>query len=313
MTINLYSVTLYIELPAALTIDKGEFIMNHLRFKGNHYEIGYRWGSLLAGHGNYILDQVPFPITEERIAFGRQCRPVYEKFFPEILEEIRGLSEGQKSSSEKLQAVLFSMYAMPPAGHCSCFSVSSKEQLFLGRNSDFLTEIEEFNKNVIYDFTLDSYGFNGNTTAFLEIEDGINERRLAVGMTSVFSKHIQPGMNSGMLLRFFLEKCSTVDEVIKWLMTLGYIPSFCTACYRNGRTGERFMDICKSQQIHNYCQPNAIMTLKEYLEDYASVETKKVGEALIAQEVEKLQNANIQTAVKEDLVKIHNGERDFTF
>ena len=66
MTINLYSVTLYIELPAALTIDKGEFIMNHLRFKGNHYEIGYRWGSLLAGHGNYILDQVPFPITEEK-------------------------------------------------------------------------------------------------------------------------------------------------------------------------------------------------------------------------------------------------------
>ena len=104
-----------------------------------------------------------------------------------------------------------------------------------------------------------------------------------------------------------------LDEVIKWLMTLGYIPSFCTACYRNGRTGERFMDICKSQQIHNYCQPNAIMTLKEYLEDYASDETKKVGEALIAQEVEKLQNANIQTAVKEDLVKIHNGERDFTF
>ena len=102
MTINLYSVTLYIELPAALTIDKGEFIMNHLRFKGHHYEIGFRWGSLLAGYGNYILDQVPFPITEERIAFGRQCRPVYEKFFPEILEEIRGLSEGQKSSSEKI-------------------------------------------------------------------------------------------------------------------------------------------------------------------------------------------------------------------
>ena len=191
--------------------------MNHLRFKGNHYEIGYRWGSLLAGHGNYILDQVPFPITEERIAFGRQCRPVYEKFFPEILEEIRGLSEGQKSSSEKIQAVLFSMYAMPPAEHCSCFAVSSKEQLFLGRNSDFLTEIEEFNKNVVYDFTSDSYGFNGNTTAFLEMEDGINERGLAVGMTSVFSKHIQPGMNSGMLLRFFLEKYSTVDEVIKWL------------------------------------------------------------------------------------------------
>lgn len=104
-----------------------------------------------------------------------------------------------------------------------------------------------------------------------------------------------------------------LDEVLRWLMQLGYIPSFCTACYRNGRTGERFMDICKSQQIHNFCQPNAIMTLKEYLEDYASDETKKVGEALIAKEVEKLQNENIKATVKEDLVKIHNGERDFTF
>lgn len=104
-----------------------------------------------------------------------------------------------------------------------------------------------------------------------------------------------------------------LDEVLRWLMQLGYIPSFCTACYRNGRTGERFMDICKSQQIHNFCQPNAIMTLKEYLEDYASEETKKVGEGLIAKEVEKLQNENIKNTVKEDLVKIHNGERDFTF
>ena len=104
-----------------------------------------------------------------------------------------------------------------------------------------------------------------------------------------------------------------LDEVLRWLMQLGYIPSFCTACYRNGRTGERFMDICKSQQIHNFCQPNAIMTLKEYLEDYASEETKKVGEELIAKEVEKLQNENIKNTVKEDLVKIHNGERDFTF
>ena len=104
-----------------------------------------------------------------------------------------------------------------------------------------------------------------------------------------------------------------LDEVLRWLMQLGYIPSFCTACYRNGRTGERFMDICKSQQIHNFCQPNAIMTLKEYLEDYASEETKKVGEELIAKEVEKLQNENIKITVKKDLVKIHNGERDFTF
>lgn len=105
----------------------------------------------------------------------------------------------------------------------------------------------------------------------------------------------------------------TLDEVINWLMKLGYLPSFCTACYRSGRTGERFMDVCKNQQIHNFCHPNAIMTLKEYLEDYASEDTKKVGEELISKEVQTLENLKIKEAVEEDLVKIHNGERDFCF
>ena len=67
----------------------------------------------------------------------------------------------------------------------------------------------------------------------------------------------------------------TLDEVVNWLMKLGYIPSFCTACYREGRTGDRFMALCKNMQILNCCHPNALMTLKEYLEDYASPETRK--------------------------------------
>ena len=104
-----------------------------------------------------------------------------------------------------------------------------------------------------------------------------------------------------------------LDEVIKWLMELGYLPSFCTACYGSGRTGDRFMEICKDQQIHNFCHPNAIMTLKEYLEDYASPETKAVGEKLISHEVQTLENPKIKETVEEDLIKIHNGERDFKF
>ena len=80
----------------------------------------------------------------------------------------------------------------------------------------------------------------------------------------------------------------SLDEVIKWLMELGYLPSFCTACYGSGRTGDRFMEICKSQQIQNFCHPNAIMTLKEYLEDYASTDTKAIGDKLIAKELETL-------------------------
>ena len=102
-----------------------------------------------------------------------------------------------------------------------------------------------------------------------------------------------------------------LDEVIKWLMELGYLPSFCTACYREGRTGERFMDICKKQQISNFCQPNAIMTLKEYLEDYASTETRAIGEKLITQETEALKNPDMKKLVEDDLVKIEAGSRDF--
>lgn len=102
-----------------------------------------------------------------------------------------------------------------------------------------------------------------------------------------------------------------LDEVIKWLMKLGYLPSFCTACYGSGRTGDRFMEICKSKQIQNFCHPNAIMTLKEYLEDYASVETKKVGEKLITNELNTL--TNLKNIVSEKLTKIENGERNFKF
>ena len=104
-----------------------------------------------------------------------------------------------------------------------------------------------------------------------------------------------------------------LDEVLKWLMELGYLPSFCTACYGSGRTGDRFMEICKSQQIHNFCHPNAIMTLKEYLMDYASEETQKVGNALIEKEIEKIESEEIKNKVKENLQKIENGERNFKF
>ncbi len=105
----------------------------------------------------------------------------------------------------------------------------------------------------------------------------------------------------------------SLDEVLKWLMEMGYLPSFCTACYREGRTGDRFMSLCKAGQIQNCCQPNAIMTLKEYLEDYASPATKAVGEALIQQEMEHIPSEKVKSIVVERLKKIEQGERDFRF
>ena len=104
-----------------------------------------------------------------------------------------------------------------------------------------------------------------------------------------------------------------LDAVLKWLMELGYLPSFCTACYGSGRTGDRFMEICKNQQIHNFCHPNAIMTLKEYLMDYASAETQKVGDELIAREIDKIESEDVRNKVRENLKKIEDGERNFKF
>lgn len=105
----------------------------------------------------------------------------------------------------------------------------------------------------------------------------------------------------------------TLDEVVNWLMKSGYIPSFCTACYREGRTGDRFMSLCKSGQIQNCCHPNALMTLKEFLMDYASEDTRKTGEEIIEKEIENIGSEKVKAIVRERLSRIENGERDFRF
>ena len=105
----------------------------------------------------------------------------------------------------------------------------------------------------------------------------------------------------------------TLDEVVRWLMAMGKIPSFCTACYREGRTGDRFMSLCKTGQIQNCCHPNALITLKEFLMDYATGETKKVGEALIEKEINNVPNEKVREILKNNLKEIEGGKRDFRF
>ena len=106
----------------------------------------------------------------------------------------------------------------------------------------------------------------------------------------------------------------TLDEVVNWLMKMGFVPSFCTACYREGRTGDRFMSLCKSGQILNCCHPNALMTLTEYLEDYASEDTKKVGYKLIEEELKKIPKDKVREIAKANIEQIKNSNRrDFRF
>ena len=113
--------------------------------------------------------------------------------------------------------------------------------------------------------------------------------------------------------QFDISDQRTLAEVVDWLLDMGHVPSFCTACYREGRTGDRFMALVKSGQIANICQPNALMTLEEYLEDYASPETRAKGEALIAKRIEMIPNEKVKEKVKEHMEEMKQGRRDFRF
>lgn len=113
--------------------------------------------------------------------------------------------------------------------------------------------------------------------------------------------------------QFDISDNRSLDEVVNWLCSLGFIPSFCTACYREGRTGDRFMQLCKSGQISNCCHPNALMTLKEYLQDYASEDTKAKAEALIEKELNNVSSDKVRKICQERLSMIEEGKRDFRF
>lgn len=113
--------------------------------------------------------------------------------------------------------------------------------------------------------------------------------------------------------QFEVNDTRTLDEVVGWLCSLGYIPSFCTACYREGRTGDRFMRLAKNGHIGNVCQPNALMTFKEYLEDYASDETKRLGETMIAKELANIPDEKVKSLAQKYINELISGKRDFRF
>lgn len=146
------------------------------------------------------------------------------------------------------------------------------------------------------------------------------ERLLNLGVSQISGAsktsvggYSQPEAEDENSSQFDISDTRTLDEVIRWLIELGYLPSFCTSCYREGRTGNRFMSLSKSGQIHNFCHPNAIMTLREYMEDYAMDGTKQACQAFIQREIEKIPDNTVKKLVEENLIKISNGNRDFVF
>ena len=137
--------------------------------------------------------------------------------------------------------------------------------------------------------------------------------QISGGSRTSVGGYVEPEPPEENSAQFDVNDTRTLDQVVNWLMKAGYIPSFCTACYREGRTGDRFMSLCKSGQIQNCCHPNALMTLQEYLEDYASLDTKSVGEQLIRQEIHNIPSDKVREIVLKNLEQIKQGQRDFRF
>lgn len=137
--------------------------------------------------------------------------------------------------------------------------------------------------------------------------------QLSGGSSTSVGGYVQREAEEDNSAQFEVSDTRTLDEIVNWLLGLGYIPSFCTACYKEGRTGDRFMSLVKTGQIANCCQPNALMTLKEYLEDYASPDTKKKGEVIIEKEIPSITNEKARAVTIEHLTDIKEGKRDFRF
>lgn len=193
--------------------------MYHGRFTGTHFEAGYRCGRLLLKNGKK-LDHCPtFELTEDKYSFARECVKEYQRYFPEVLGEIRGIADGNEVPPETLQALLFCMYCFEPDHRCTCFAFSTENEIVFARNSDFLVSLEKLYMNCLYRLS-GSYAFSGNTTAFVQMEDGVNQCGLAAGLTFVYPHIRKSGLNAGMLLRYLLEKCQTTAEAIEQLRTL---------------------------------------------------------------------------------------------
>jgi 2-iminoacetate synthase len=137
--------------------------------------------------------------------------------------------------------------------------------------------------------------------------------QISGGSSTSVGGYVEPEKEEDNSAQFNVSDHRSLDEIVKWLLDLGYIPSFCTACYREGRIGDRFMQMVKNGQIANICQANSLMTLKEYLEDYASKDTKTCGEGVIKEQWLQIPNPQVKEKAKEYLEQLNDGKRDFRF
>lgn len=192
--------------------------MYHPRLKGNHYEMGVHYGEILRKGGQDFSSVLQ--LSPEQRDFGNACLSVCETVVPELCQEIKGLAEGLMVSYEDLSVWLMIMYGHGDIHGCTCFCFTDSGNTYLARNSDMFPEIKDTCESILYRPNKGNI-FLGHSTSFIQMEDGINEHGLAVGINFLMSKTYKPGLNTGMIVRHVLESCNSVKEAID---TIGSIP-----------------------------------------------------------------------------------------
>ncbi|WP_101774079.1 C45 family autoproteolytic acyltransferase/hydolase [Peptostreptococcus faecalis] len=188
--------------------------MYHSRWRGSNREAGYKYGDNMHKNGKDLdIDKL---VDEEKLKYSEQVYEIYYKHYPEIIEEIKGFAEGLRMDFVKVFAFLTTMYVFTYENYCSIIGTSNKNGIFLARNSDFDKSIQKLTDSAYY--KLDKgYSFIGNTTAMIQMEDGMNEKGLACGLTFVYPTEKGLGFNAGFLIRYILEKCATIRESREFL------------------------------------------------------------------------------------------------
>ncbi len=188
--------------------------MYHPRLKGSHYDMGLHYGEIMASSGVDINEAIS--LTEEQRTFAKEALLVYEKYVPELLNEVKGLAEGAKVPFDNMFAWLSTMYGFGDMHGCTCFAFHENGKTILCRNSDMYPELKKTSESVLYRAD-GKYILLGNSTSFIQLEDGINEYGLAIGMNFLLTKKYKVGINTGFLIRAILENCKDTNEAIAFI------------------------------------------------------------------------------------------------
>src|SRR3972149_8043045 len=191
--------------------------MYHPRLRGSYYEMGLRYGTILRKHGFKLPE-----VSAQTLALGNSSVDEVTRHFPDILEEIRGFADGCELNHEALRAFIITVGATELRNQCSIFAVADGSKVMFGRNYDFYYRIKKYTESYL---TAPAGGYKslGTTNIFVGREDGVNENGLAIGISSVASKTIAPGLSFALAGGYILDKCKDVQEAREFLMKIRFL------------------------------------------------------------------------------------------